>query len=329
MVQPKRASRSPIGVLPGFFICTATAVLLLGSAANAWSPDEAATPTGAAGLYAAHALALRTAGVSGTSEAVEVIAAMPGAGAIPREALASLWGPFFANAVVALGRVASPSPMALYYNPLLDAAVVTAWTRNGDGYAVRSARALPGERLLIAGVVVSPLPAWMTAPDDLGEALDRVTASRLRAFARAHPAASAEVAVQTVTFAAAAGDLRALLPRLVWNGLQREQWSDGSQPWLETTLVAAEAALQAGAAGLIAAAPSTDAVTAAALAGLPGQFAGGLALDLALEFGGAERLLVASLPSDGDVYVTIECRMDGAGCTLQRFTLLSLNTDVQ
>ena len=111
--------------------------------------------------------------------------------------------------------------------------------------------------------------------------------------------------------------------------LQREQWSDGSQPWLETTLVAAEAALRAGAAGLTAAAPSTDAATAAALAGLPAQFTDGLALDLALEFGGAERLLVASLPGDGDIYVMIECRKDGAGCNLRRFTLLSLDTSVQ
>ena len=304
MVQSKRALRWRIRVLPGFFICTAVVVLLLGSAAKAWSPTEAETPAAEAGLYAAHALALRTAGVSGASEAVEVIATMPGAGAIPREALASLWGPFFANAIVALGRVDSPSPMALYYNPLLDVAVMTAWTRDGDGYAMRSARALPGERLLDAGAAVELFPAWMTAPDDVGEALDRATADRLRAFARAHPTDSAEAAVRTVTFAAAARDLRALLPRLVWNGLQREQWNDGSQTWLETTLVAAEAALQAGAAGLTAAAPSTDAVTAAALAGLPGQFAGRLALDLALEFGGAERLLVASLPSDGDVYVT-------------------------
>ncbi|MYD95037.1 MAG: hypothetical protein F4Y02_15405 [Chloroflexi bacterium] len=315
-------------VLSGCLTCTAAAVLLLGSAAKAWSPTQAVAPVTGAGIYAAHALALRAAGVSGASEAVEVIATIPGVGAVPREALASLWGPFFANAIVALGRVDSPGPMALYYNPLLDVAVVTVWTRDGDGFAVQSARALPGERLLDPNVSVELFPVWMTAPDDVGEALDRATAARLRAFARAHPPDSAEAAVRTVTFAAAARDLRALLPRLVWNGLQREQWSDGSQPWLETTLVAAEAALQAGAAGLTATAPLTDAVTAAALAELPAQFAGGLALDLALEFGAAERLLVASLPSDGDIYLAIECQLDGAGCNLQRFTLLSLNTDV-
>ena len=91
------------------------------------------------------------------------------------------------------------------------------------------------------------------------------------------------------------------MPRLVWNGLQRARWSDGSQPWLAATLASAETALRASdAAALAAAAPWTDAATGAVLAGLPARFAATLALDMTLEAGGTDRLLIASQPGDGD-----------------------------
>ena len=54
-----------------------------------------------------------------------------GAGAAP----VALWRPFFANAVVALGRLPSSAPVALYYNPLLDVAVATLWEKQDGGLA--------------------------------------------------------------------------------------------------------------------------------------------------------------------------------------------------
>ena len=75
--------------------------------------------------FVAHALALRAAAAEGEGEAV--LAEIPGGG--PREHRQSLWSPFFENAVVALGRLRSPVPAALYYNPLLDVALLTRWDR--------------------------------------------------------------------------------------------------------------------------------------------------------------------------------------------------------
>ena len=339
MIQRKHRSRQKRRIPPTWRRCAAVSVLLLApaltwppipSAAQATDVPPNAEPDAGARLFAAHVLALRAAGVAGDSATVEVIATMPGAAVAPSETLVPLWGPFFANAIVALGRVDSDSPMALYYNPLLDIAVVTIWTRAGSGYVVRSARTLPGERLADPSVDVELLPIWIKASDDVGQALNRATIARLSAFARAHPTDAEEDARGTTTFAAAARDLRAVLPRLVWLGLQRARWSDGSQPWMEPTLVAAEAALLADdASELTAAAPFTDAATAAVLAGLPEQFVGRLALDMALEAGESEQLLITSLPTDGDIYVLILCRLDNAECRLQKFSLLSLDTRVQ
>ena len=75
------------------------------------------------------------------------------------EALPALWRPFFANAVVQLGRAPSPAPVALYYNPLLDVAVTTLWEKQDGGYRVVWARALPGERLADPEAAVVPLPS--------------------------------------------------------------------------------------------------------------------------------------------------------------------------
>ena len=105
-------------------------------------PPARATDESAARLFAAHALALRSAVVAGEERAAEMLAAMPGAGMVAREMLTVLWSPSFANAVVKLGRLRSSGPAALYYDPLLDIAVLTLWTRADEGYRVVSVRAL-------------------------------------------------------------------------------------------------------------------------------------------------------------------------------------------
>ena len=42
---------------------------------------------------------------------------MPGSGMVEPDVLPHLWSPFFANAVVKLGRVETAHPVALYYDP--------------------------------------------------------------------------------------------------------------------------------------------------------------------------------------------------------------------
>ena len=277
-------------------------------------------------LFAAHALQLRGAGVAGDDSAGAVVAGMPGAGMTEVSALLpDLFRPFFANAVVQLGRLRSPAPVALYYNPLLDVAILTLWREQAEGYRVATARALPGERLANRQAEVELLPAWITAAVDPVEALSRITAARLDAFRRQHPGSSGQAGDDAVSFAQAAADLRAVLPRLVWNAEQGGRWTDESQAWLGRALTSIEAALAAqDVEALTAAASETDVETATVLARLPAGFAAGLALDMVLAVGEQGRLLIGSLPEDGDVYVLVLCQLEGSHCELRRFMLMSL-----
>ena len=274
--------------------------------------------------FAAHALALRAAAVEGAAEAV--LAEIPGGG--PRERRQSLWSPFFENAVVALGRLRSPAPAALYYNPLLDIALLTRWEKREDGYRVASIRALPGERLDDPRAAVSPHPTWMTTTAEGGPvtALSEVAAARLDAFHRAHPAGAPDASHDDLTFAAAAADARSVLPRLQWNAGRRARWHSGADIWLGPALAAIEEALSArDPASLMAAAPATDAATAEAISGLPVGLAAHLVLDMVLDIGGDGRLLIGSSPGDGDVYFLVLCRLNGDTCPLHHVMMVSLS----
>ncbi len=296
-----------------------TLAAMLVSAPSVVAEDEGAR------LFAAHALALRAAGVAGEKQAAEVLADMPGAGMIREVSPAALWSPFFSNAVVKLGRLRSPAPAALYYNPLLDIAVFTLWEKQTGGYRVSAARALPGERLSAPDTKVKLKPSWMSASGELVEALASTTKARLDAFTSAHPAASHEAGIDAATFASAAADMRVVLPRLAWIALQHARWAEETGPWLGRTLESVEKALAAREpAAIKAAAPDTDEETAAALADLPTTFSARLALDMILETGGGDRLLIGSLPEDGDIYVLAHCRLNGGVCGLRRFILISL-----
>lgn len=289
------------------------------------APAHPAQEESPARQFAASALALRAAVVAGDERALAVLATMPGAGMVARETLPALWNPSFTNAIVKLGRLRSSGPAALYYDPLLDIAVLTLWTRGDEGYRVVSARALPGERLAEPDTAVAVEPSWMSAQDGAVGALSRTTATRLDAFRLAHPTDASEPGHDATPFAVAAADLRAALPRLAWNLAQRVQWTDEAKPWLRPALVGIEEALTArDPAVLRAAAPGTDADTAAALAALPADFAAGLGLDMALESDGQERLLIGSLATDGDTYILALCGLNADACALRRLMLVSL-----
>ena len=166
-----------------------------------------------------------------------VLALIPGSGRVGDELLPLLWRPFFENAIVQLGRLGSPAPVALYYNPLLDVAVLARWEKQEEGYRVASVRALPGERLDEPGAAAPLLPEWMGAGDGALDALARLAAARLAVFRRAHPAEEATAGIDGSTFAAAA-DMRAVLPRLVWNAASRTQWTEEMGSWLRPAYVA-------------------------------------------------------------------------------------------
>ena len=298
---------------------------LIMAALIAFNPARSAAQDPDARLFAAHVLALRAAGVAGEHEAADFLASLPGSGLLDAETLPILWSPFFTNAIVKLGRLHSPVPAALYYDPLLDIALLTLWERQDDRYGVVSARALPGDRLSNPEAVAALQPPWMTAEENPLETLAGITSERLQAFRKAHPTEAEESGRATTTFATDVADMRAVLPRLVWNASRRLEWSEGTPSWLPGALAAAEAAL-AGSdpAALVAAAPDTDEKTAATLAGLPPAFAEGLALDMTLEAGAENRLLIGSLPDEGDIYLLIFCWLEGDVCALRRFMLISL-----
>lgn len=298
-----------------------TAILLIPWCMRAAAEDSAAR------VFAAHALELRSAGVAGEARAAAVLADMPGVPLTGAEAsLPVLWASFFENAIVKLGRVQSDTPAALYYNPLLDIAVFTVWERRQGRYRVASIRALPGEHLTDPEAAVTTRPPWMAEGNGPLDALSRITTARLDGFRRAHPASAWDARRDATTFAAAAAGLRAALPRLAWNAVRRAQWAEEPEPWLDPVLSGIERALAAhDASTLLVAAPDTDAETAAVLAELPDVFTERLTLDMVLGAGGEERLLIGSVPEDGDIYVLALCRLDGGGaCALRRFLLVSL-----
>ena len=307
-------------------LAVAAACLFLLPVPNPLYPTRAAAQESPARVFTAHALALRTAGVAGTDAAAAVLASMPGAAGVS-QALPVLFRPFFANTMLQLGRLGSRAPVALFYNPLLDLALFTLWERRAGSYGVAVARFLPGERLGGSSADAPVLPAWMRAADNPVAALTDLTTARLAAFRRLHPWRSSGAGRDTVTFAAAGRDLRAALPRLAWNAVQTTRWTDAEKPWLRSAAARVEAALAARSPGaLTAAAPDTDAQTADALARLPRGFADRLTLDMVIEASSADRLLIASLPEDGDVYVLVLCRLSGGTCALRRLLLISLTT---
>lgn len=307
-----------LAVVASAAVCQAAASEWTAPAGNA-IPQTAPEPirdANEARRFAAHALALRSEAVTGGGAAV--LARIPGG-------LSGHVAAFFENAMVAFGRLRSPSPVALYYNPLLDVAVSTVWERRDGSWRVAAARALPGERLGGGRGAAPAQPSWLSAEATPVEALAATAATRLDAFHRAHPPEAAEAAQPTATFAEDAAAARAAHPRLLWHARQRARWTSDAVRWLRPTLENISIALSVGdATAVTAAAPATDSTTAEAVAGLPAGLARRLVLDMVLDAGDEGRLLIGSLPDDGDVYFLVLCRLDGAACPLRRIMMVSL-----
>ncbi len=327
-------------------LAVALGVVLLLSPVVAESEPEPESGIGAR-QFAAEALAFRAAGLIGQAQAVEVLSAMPGAGDADARLLATLWSPFFANAIVKLGRINAMQPAALYYNPLLDIALYTFWRADADGYRIVSARTQPGS----TAEDPAALPAWLSAqvPEDPAaqapqgsptqgaensaaegpeispvEALLATTKIHLDAFRRQHPAAALEAGRDPLSDDEAEQQLPPVLRRLLWNIAQITRWNEQDMPWLPPVLADIQQALTAhDPTGLVVAAPGTDDETAAVLAELPPEFAAGLTLDMVLELPD-DRLLIGSLPDDGAIYILAQCRPEASGCGLRRLVLLSL-----
>ena len=274
--------------------------------------------------FAAHALALHVAVVEGEGEAI--LAQIPGGG--PREDRPLLWSQFFENAIAVLGRLRSPTPVALYYNPLLDIALLSRWEMHKTGYRVASIRVLPGERLNDPGAAVALRPSWMTTTSEEGPVVElaTITKTRLDAFHRTHPDDASDREQDGSTFAADADAAQPALSRLWWNAGRRARWSSGADLWLRPTLARIVKALSVrDPVSLMAAAPATDATTAEAISRLPAGHAAQLVLDMVLDVGSDGRLLIGSSPGDGDIYFLVLCRLSRNTCPLHRVMMVSLS----
>ena len=167
---------SVAGSQPCVFKMLTVVAVLLSVQAHAGNPSRE---------LASHALALRQSALDGDQQFSDVTSRMPGSGIVDSEVLSRLWSLSFPNMIVKLGRHRSEAPVSLYYDPLLDIAVLAFWERDGNGYGVKAVRALPGE-WLGPGIQDPPvLPSWMSEEAALS-ALVRTTGERLDAFAGMH-----------------------------------------------------------------------------------------------------------------------------------------------
>jgi len=275
--------------------------------------------------FASHALALRQSALDGEQQFSDVMNRMPGSGILESETLSWLWSLSFPNMIVKLGRHRSEAPVSLYYDPLLDIAVLAFWERDGNGYGVKAVRALPGAWMGSGVREPSAQPPWIGEENALSSLL-RTAGERLEAFEELHPPGAHERGRSGTTFAEAAEGMRAVMARLAWNAGQRVQWTEpgSSRQWLVPLLEDVERALLASdVRHIMEVAPETDSATAEALARLPGEYVKETALDLVV--GSSEsRLLIASSPADGDTYIMATCQISASLCLPSRLALLSL-----
>ena len=326
---PPVTATPPAAVAPGTAAATPPETP---PAAAAPQAEPAVTPG-----FPEQAAALRRAIVARDETAMRVLELLPGVSwLLPPDAteaqrdsvLKQTWGPFFENAVIETRAEDTSAPAALYYNPLLDVAVLTYWERTADSdYRITELRAAPGERLRVADTATLAAPAWMSSATPV-ETLYETTLARRAAFTDG--VVPEPPGIDDERHARAVGDLRAAQPRLEWNALQRAEWQTRAFAWVHPTVAAIGETFAAGdAAALLAQAGDTDPETAAALVSLPAGLVERLTLDMTLDYGEDERLLVISLPDEGEIYIMAECRLPaGAGvCRHGRYVLVDLGAE--
>ena len=297
---------------------------------------ERAVPAGEPD-FPGQALALRQLMVDRADTAVQVLRLIPGVSwLLPQtvqedkrdSVLKQIWGPFFENVIVEINGVDTPTPSALYYNPLLDVALLTRWERYTKlAYRLSGLQVVPGERISAASATVPAAPDWMTGDAPI-DTLYNTTIERLAAFRRDGAAEYTGTTDQRYEWAVQ--NLQAAQPRLEWNTSQRAGWHGETNVWLSATIGTIEESFSLGdAAALIARAAQTDVETADALVKLPTGLVDRLTLDMVLNYGEEERLLVISLPDDGDFYIMVQCRLDTGAvlCAPGQYTLVGLEID--
>ena len=284
--------------------------------------------------FAAQVSNFRTAVVYRAEDALQTMTLIAGTGQLvagvedrAKATIAGMiWGPFFENAIViaCLGRGGAS---AMFYNPLLDIAVVTRW--QGDRtLRIVGIRAIAGERLVHGNAQVDIGPPWLSADSPI-DAIQDYTAARVEAFI-AHPEFSVPpLSESPADNSAAALEFMLVQPRLAWNAQEYHNRSKDSASsasrWLVPTLARVrEAMVSADVVEIQAAAPSTDRATADLLAGLDAAYSRALVLDMVLEQPDGFRTLIGSAVADGNIYVFADCVAESDDCRLETFSVVAL-----
>ena len=97
-----------------------------------------------------------------------------------------LWRLLMRGAIVKIGNLKSPTPVVLYYNPIIDVAALTVWQARPKRYDLTAIRLLPGEHLKQSSIETEAIPAWRDASDPF-ETLTSTTESRLSGFKASYP----------------------------------------------------------------------------------------------------------------------------------------------
>jgi hypothetical protein len=97
----------------------------------------------------------------------------------------TIWSFFFKGTLTKLGRLNSPSPLIVYYNPIVDVAVVEACRYEGSVVNCTEACALPGESM--DNFEASRVPVWLEQDRPL-DAFERNAGTRMAVFERDQPA---------------------------------------------------------------------------------------------------------------------------------------------
>lgn len=257
--------------------------------------------------------------------------ALPHGGAQEYSAAAEhQWRRFFDNIGISFGRMRSSAPMAVFYNPVLDIALLSLWEKQDDGYAPTSVRMLPGEKLQEPGVWLHPAvfssePSWSANENSPLAALGRTARSRVDSFHSAHPVGSLEPWRDESTLADMDMEARLVMQRLVkWDEKQRRMraW------WVQAVLAdIVDLLAERDPAGLLGSAPDTAPHVAYALTRVPADFRTTFVLQMVLEGSAGERLLVGSL-RDTLTVISVTCRWSGGGCAPREFEMMDLSHEM-
>jgi hypothetical protein len=183
------------------------------------------------------------------------------------------WAFFFATTITVVGNCGAAEPTVAYYNPFLDAAVLTRWKTRADGEPrIAGASLRLGSELIRGGPArQAALAPWMTADESAPRALQRQYRAFMNAFSARFPPLGqtpwAAYAATSKTAMEVTGDM-ALLQAASLDAMQNSAESP-VRPLLREFHIALAAADSARLSRIL---PRDNPMSAEALVGLPTLF---------------------------------------------------------